>query len=88
MTNFLKNPKNPFWDHVAILAFSGQIWTKMNFPGKTDQSVFKYSNYLSSCQKSEKTNIPFLRKMLNRQMDGQADNHDFVGPSVRRGSNY
>ena len=85
---FKKIQKTLFGGHVAILAFSGQTWAKMNFPGKTDQSVFKYSNYLSSCQKSEKTNMPFLRKMLNRQMDGQADNHDFVGCSVRRGSNY
>ena len=38
---------------MAILA---QIWAKINFPGKKALSVFKYSNYLPSCQKSEKTN--------------------------------
>ena len=27
----------------------------MNFPGKKPLSVFRYSNYLPSCQKSEKT---------------------------------
>ena len=41
----------------------------MNFLGK---EVFTYSNYLPSCQKSEKTNEPFLRKMLEL-MDGRAD---------------
>ena len=46
--------------------------------------VFKYSNYLPLCQKSEKTNEPFLRKMPK----GQTDNSDFIGPSRKRGSNY
>ena len=40
---------------------------------------FKYFNYLPLCQKSEKTNESFLRKML---MDGQTDNSDFTGPSA------
>ena len=73
MTKFFKKSKKPFWGHVAILAFCAQIWAKMNFVGKTDLSVFKYSNYLSSCQKSEKTNMPFLGKMLNWRMNGQTD---------------
>ena len=38
----------------------------MNFVGKKKAlSLFKYSNYLTSCKKSEKNNDPFLRKMLN-----------------------
>ena len=52
MTNFSKNPKNtilgPFW------ALFAQIWAKMKVPGKKALLVFKYSNYLPSCQKSEK----------------------------------
>ena len=45
----------------------------MNFCGKKPLSVFKYFNYLQSRQKSEKTNMSFLRKMLNWRMDGQTD---------------
>ena len=67
----------------------------MNFPEKKKAlSVFKYSNYLLPCQKSEKTNEPFLRKMptwqmerqMDRQTDGQTDNSDFIGPSIDWGS--
>ena len=64
----------------------------MNFPGKKAKSLFKYSNYLPSWQKSEKTNELFLRKMLNWQMDRQTDrqtgNGGFIGLSVGWGSNY
>ena len=42
---------------------------KINSRGKEG---FKYSNYLPSCQKSEKTNEPFLKKMLEL-MHGWAD---------------
>ena len=41
-------------------------WSKMNFRGKW---VFKYSNYLPSCQKSEKTNEP----EKNASPDGWTD---------------
>ena len=34
----------------------------MNFPGKS-LSVFRYSNYLPSCKKSEKTDDQFLKKI-------------------------
>ena len=48
------------------LTLFAQIWTKMNFPGiKKALPVFKYSNYLPLCQKSEKINESFLRKMPN-----------------------
>ena len=46
--------------------------------------VFIYSNYLSSRQKSEKTNKPVLRKMLTNR---QTDNGDFIGPFVGWGPN-
>ena len=65
---FKKIEQTVFWGNVAILAFFAQFWAQMNFPGKKAQSVFKYSNYLPSCQKSEKANMPlFLR------MDGQTN---------------
>ena len=32
---------------------------------KKGLSVFKYSNYLLSCKKLEKTDAPLMRKMLN-----------------------
>ena len=71
---FQKVQKALFWGHVAILVFFDQIWAKMMFSRKNPLSVFKYSNYLPSRQKSKKkTNMPFLRKMLNWRMDGQTD---------------
>ena len=90
MTIFSKKSKKAIWDHGTILAFFVHVWAKMNFPGKKDLSVFKHSNYLPSCPKSGKTNMIFLRKMLtmDRQTEGRTNNHDFVEPSVGRGSNY
>ena len=44
--------------------------SKNEFSGKRARSVFKYSNYLPSCKKSEKTNELFLRKT---QTDGRMD---------------
>ena len=87
---FQKIQKTLFWgpcDHFGL--FCPNLG-KNEFSWKKTLSAFKYSNYLSLCQKSEKINVPFLRKMLNWQMDGQTDrgktdNHDFVGPSVRQG---
>ena len=46
----------PFW------ALFSQTWKKKNFRGE-GLSVFKSSNYLQSCKKSEKTNNPYLRKL-------------------------
>ena len=80
--------KTLFWGHAAILALFTQIWAKMNFPGK------RFSNDLPSCEKSDKNDMPFLRKMLNL-MDGwtdrQKDRHRqpwFVGPFVGQGTNH
>ena len=73
----------------AILVLFAKIWTTMNFPEKKKAlSVFKYSNYLPLCQKSEKTNEAFLRKIPNCWTDRQTDNSDFLGPSVGQGSNH
>ena len=49
-----------------ICVLFAQIWSKMSFRGK---GSFRYSNYLQSCQKTEKTNEAFLRKILEL-MDG------------------
>ena len=71
MTNFSKNTKN------AIL---GSFWAlfvhKWIFLEKRVLPVFKYSNYLPLCQKSEK------------RTERQTDNCDFIGPSVGRRTNY
>ena len=40
---------------------------------KRAQSIFRYCNYHPSCEKSEKTNEPFLRKMPNWKTDRQMD---------------
>ena len=67
------------------------------FTYKKGLSVFKYSNYLPSRSKSEKTKDPLLRKMPNwrterwtdgrteGRMDGRTDRQKtviFLGPSV------
>ena len=56
------------WGHFG--PFFPEFWQKWIFLGKRVLSVFKYSNYLPSCKKSEKTIEPFLRKMPNWQTDG------------------
>ena len=68
MTKFFKKSKKPCGHcgqcgHFGL--FFAQIWIKTNFPGKKPVLVIKYSNYLPLCQKSEKPNMPFLRKKLN-----------------------
>ena len=67
--NFSKHPKSPilgpYW------AFLAQIWTKMNFSAKRALSVFQYLNYLPLCQKSQKPNEPFLRKLLDGHTKNQ-----------------
>ena len=90
MTIFSKKSKKAIWYHGTILAFFVHVWAKMNFPRKKVLSVFKYSNYLPLCPKSEKTNMIFLRKMLtmDRQTEERTNNRDYVEPSVGRGSNY
>ena len=87
---FSKNQKNPilgtFW---ALLAKFGQKWISLKKKGAL--SVFKYSNNLPLCQKLEKNNQPFLRKMANwrtdRWTDNQTERRGFIGSFVRRGSN-
>ena len=82
MANFFKKSKKIYFG--PFLPKSGQKWI---FLGKGLCQSYKYSNYLPSCKKSEKTNELFLRKMPNWQTDGQTDNSYFIGPSVRWGSN-
>ena len=53
LINFSKKPKKILLTQIWV--FSAQIWSKMNFRGKKG---FKCSNYLPSCQQSEKTNDP------------------------------
>ena len=63
MTKFLKKSKKPYFG----VKKGWKIFLEKRL------SVFKYSNYLPSSQKSEKTNMPFLRKILNWGMDGHTD---------------
>ena len=79
-----EKPMNPILGQfLALFAQFGQKWF---FLGKRALSVFRYSNYLTSCQKSEKTKKLFLRKMPNWWTDRQTD-VDFIGPSLVQGSN-
>ena len=59
--------KNLIWGHFNPSL--PQFQWKWIFQEKRALSVFKYSNYLPSPKKSEKTNGPFLRKTPNRQFD-------------------
>ena len=69
LINFSKNPKKLFWGQFgSFLLRFGQKWI---FAEKRALTLFKYSNYSPSCQKSEKTIESFVRKMLNWQMDRQ-----------------
>ena len=63
MPEFFKKSKKTHFG--VIWGLFAQIWAKMNFLGKRALSVSKYSTYLPSFQKSEKTKEPFLRKMSN-----------------------
>ena len=63
LINFSKNLKKNVL--ARIWALFAQIWSKMNFRG---MKGFKYSNYLPSCQKSEKT-----LELMDRQADRQTD---------------
>ena len=59
---FQKFPKTLFRAHPGpFCPIWGQKWI---FLEKRALSVFQYSNYLPLCQKSEKPNEPFLRKLL------------------------
>ena len=84
MTTFLKKSKNPIFGPFCLK------FGKNEFSWKKVLSVFKYSNYLPSCQKFEKTNEQFLRKIAiskknAERTDGQTENVDFIGLSVGRG---
>ena len=69
MTQFLKKYKKPYFGAILGSLFP-KILAKKDFSWeKKAPSVFKYSNYLSLCQKSEKTNEPFLIKTQNGWMD-------------------
>ena len=54
-TKYFKKSKKPlFWG--SFWAIFAKICPKVNFPGKMALSVFRYSNYLPSCQNTHKNN--------------------------------
>lgn len=78
-------PKLYFW---AILGpFLPEVGQKWFFLGKRSLSVVKYYNCLRSCQKSEITNEPFLRKLPNWRRDRQIDKQRWLYRALRTGSN-
>ena len=68
----LKNPENWLADSILAHNSRSRILPDVGLVVKF-LSVVRYSNYLLLCQKSEKTNEPFLRKMPNWQMDRRTD---------------
>ena len=69
MANIFKKSGNPYFGTI-FGPFCPNLGKKQFSWKKKTLSVFKYSNYLSPCKKSEKTNEPFLEK---RQTVGQTD---------------
>ena len=53
------------------MGFLPKVRQKWIFLEKRVLTFFKYNNYLLSCKKSEKTTDPFMKKMLNWQMNRQ-----------------
>ena len=70
-----KIQKTLFWGHLG--AFWPKFWQNWIFLEKKALSAYRYSNYLTLCQKSEKTIVPFPRKTPNWQIDRQTD-VDFI----------
>ena len=65
ISKFFKKSPKPYFRPI-------QIGAKNEFSRKKNAlSIYKYSNYLPLCQKSEKTNEPFLRKLLERHTKTQ-----------------
>ena len=54
-----------------ITKFFKILGPKMNFPGIKGSVSFQYLNYLPLCQKSEKPDKPFLRKLLEGHTKNQ-----------------
>ena len=75
---FSKNPENHTLGAIlgSFLPKFGQKWISLE-----KRALTRYSNYLPSCQKSEKTNEPFLRKMLNWRTNRET-NGDLKDPPL------
>ena len=72
--NFARNGSGDDISITSLVSTSDYFYEKLmtktrkkKFLEKGALSVFKYSNYLPPCQKSEKSIEPFLRTMPNRQ---------------------
>ena len=83
---FQKIKKNIFRGHfISFLLRFGQKWILLE---KRVLSVFKYSTFLTSCKKLEKTNNdPFQIEIPAGRPVGQTYDSDFIGPSVGLRSN-
>ena len=75
MTKFVKKSKKKKNYLGDILGLFAQLWPEANFSGKKGSASFYIFqlNYPASCQKSEKTIEPILRKTPNWRTDRQAD---------------
>ena len=68
-TEFFKKSQKPYFG--PILCLFVQIEAKNEFSWKKGLSVFQYLNYIPLCQKSEKPNEPFMRKLLEGRTRNQ-----------------
>ena len=75
---FQEIPKTLIFDYSG--QFLPKFWQKLIFLEKEALSLFKNFNFLTLHQKSEKTNKPFLRKILNCWTEKQTDNKGFYEP--------
>ena len=86
MTDFFKKKKKLFWGHFGL--FCPNL-DKNKFSWKKGLSQFLNIPIIYHCAKNQKkTDVLFLRKMLNQQMEEWTDNCDFAGPFVGQWSNY
>ena len=75
MKNFVKILKNIYFGAILGLFYPNLVKNGFCLKNKA-LSVFKYSNHLLSCQKSEKAEI------TEGQTDRRTDNGDFIGYSI------
>ena len=82
--------QNQIWDNGKKLVLGlilAHLVPPKNFFKNLAPSVTRYHVQLSSCTTSEKTNDPVLRKLRDRQTEGQTEESDFIRlclPNVER----
>ena len=91
MTKYFKKSKKLYFE--TILGTFCPNLCKMNFLGKKGSTYLKYSTYLPYLKTQKKKLISYFQekcrteRTTDKETDRQANNGDFIGPSVGRGPN-